>query len=78
MGVTHKKKTKILDLLEKIAENSVGNVTWKTIFDGISISMSIDNWMVVRDVLQILIDNGVYTRTKDVYIEEYVIDKGKL
>ncbi len=77
---THEINGRVLGIIEDLVKNSTGNVQWKEIVEAVNsdTSFEVDNWMKVRGVLQLLIDDGVCTRTDDLRVEEYLIDKGNL
>ena len=48
-------------------------VSWAEIVKNINDSgMKVKNWLVVRGVLQYMINNGMFVRTADVFNENYI------
>ena len=69
----------IFETLDKLRKENVGKtVSWQTIVSTINATgMKIKNWMVVRNVLQYLINQGLMTRTADVTVEEFACAEGE-
>lgn len=62
-------KNIILDMVE----DGRKEMTWAEIVAAVSAKCTVSNWMMVRSVLQIVINAGIIKRTSDVHAEVYAI-----
>lgn len=70
-----KGQAKTCEILDKAITSAPGTiVSWDDILEGVrGAGCVVRNWLRIRDVLQMYMDDGLIRRTKNIHVEEYEV-----